>query len=170
MKAVIVYESLWGNTEAVARAMAEGIGPEATVMSTAEATPDLVSGADLIVAGAPLQAFSLPGDRTRAGIKPDTDPAPDLSAPTLRSWLERLPAGHGRSAAFETKIRWSPGSATTTIVHELERAGYPAIVEAEHFVVTGTYGPLKDGELERARAWGARLASELKSQLALNVG
>jgi hypothetical protein len=162
MKAVVVYESLWGNTEAVARAIAEGIGPEAAVLSTAEATPELVAGAELIVAGAPLQGFSLPGDRMRAGIRPDTDPAPDLSKPTLRSWLEHLPAGHGRSAAFETKIRWSPGNATKTIVHELEKAGYPPAVEPEHFVVMGTYGPLRDGELDRARQWGAELASPVR--------
>ncbi len=149
MKAVVVYESLWGNTEAVAKAIAEGFGPDATALSTAEATPELVAGADLIVAGAPMQAFSLPGERSRAGIRADTVPIPDLSIPTLRSWLETLPAGHGRSAAFETKIRWSPGSATRTIDTELEKAGYPPLVEAEHFVVTGTYGPLREGELDR---------------------
>ena len=161
MKAVVVYESLWGNTESVAKAIAEGIGADATALSTAEATPDRVAGAELIVAGAPLQAFSLPGERTRAGIKPDTDPAPDLSIPTLRSWLETLPPGHGRSATFETKIRWSPGSATKTIDHELEKAGYPPVVPAEHFLVTGTYGPLRVGELDRARRWGTELAALL---------
>jgi hypothetical protein len=161
MKAVVVYESLWGNTGAVARAIAEGLGPDARALPTADATPELIAEAELIVAGAPLQAFSLPGDRTRAGIKPDTNPPPDLSMPTLRSWLEHLPAGHGRSAAFETKIRWSPGNATKTIVHELEKAGYPPVVEPEHFVVTGTYGPLRDGELDRAREWGRELASSV---------
>jgi hypothetical protein len=114
------------------------------------------------VAGAPLQALSLPGDRSRAGIKRDSVPAPDLSAPTLRSWLETLPAGHGRSAAFETKLRWSPGSATKTIDQELEKAGYPAVVAAEHFVVTWSTGPLREGELDRAREWRARLASSVR--------
>jgi len=159
MKAVVVYESLWGNTKAVARAIAEGIGPDARALSTAEATTDRVADADLIVAGAPMQGFGLSGERMRAGIRPDTSPAPDLTAPTLRSWLERLPAGHGRSAAFETKIRWSPGSATRVIDRELTKAGYPPVVEAEHFVVKGTVGPLRDGELDRARRWGARLAA-----------
>lgn len=159
MKAVVVYESLWGNTQAVARAIAEGIGHDARVLSTAEATPDRIADADLIVAGAPIQGFSLPGERMRAGIRPDATPPPDLSGPTLRSWLERLPAGHGRSAAFETKIRWSPGSATRVIDRELTRAGYPALVGAEHFVVDGKFGPLRNGEIERARRWGAELAA-----------
>jgi hypothetical protein len=170
MKAVVVYESLWGNTRAVGQAIAEGIGPEARALSTAEASSARMADADLIVAGAPLQGFSLPGDRTRAGIKRDTDPAPDLSIPTLRSWLEQLPDGQGRCAAFETKIRWSPGSATKTIVHELQAAGYPPIADPEHFIVTGTYGPLRDGELDRARDWGAHLASEMAALLVSHPG
>jgi hypothetical protein len=161
MKAVVVYESLWGNTAAVARAIAEGIGPETAVLSTGEVTPGQVEGADLIVAGAPIQGFSLPTDRMRAGIKPDTDPAPDLSAPTLRSWLEQLPAGHARSAAFDTKIRWSPGSAASVIDRELARAGFAPLANPEHFIVTGQHGPLREGELERARLWGGQLAAAL---------
>jgi hypothetical protein len=159
MKAVVVYESLWGNTAAVARAIAEGIGPEARALSTAEATPDVIRDATLIVAGAPIQGFSLPNDRMRAGIRTDADPAPDVSAPTLRSWLEHLPPGHGRSAAFDTKIRWSPGSAASVIDRELAKAGYAPVIGSEHFIVQGQTGPLREGELERARLWGGRLAS-----------
>jgi flavodoxin len=54
MKAIIVYESLWGNTAAVAHAIAGGIGPSARAMSTAEATPEVIAGADLLIAGAPV--------------------------------------------------------------------------------------------------------------------
>jgi len=159
MKAVVVYESLWGNTAAIARAIAEGIGPEARAMSTAEATPEAIAGVGLIVAGAPIQGFSLPNDRMRAGIRTDAEPAPDISAPTLRSWLEHLPAGDGRSAAFDTKIRWSPGSAAAVIDREMAKLGYAPVVSSEHFIVNGQHGPLREGELERARQWGGRLAS-----------
>ena len=161
MKAVVVYESLWGNTAAVARAIADGIGPEARALSTAEATPDVIADADMIVAGAPIQGFSLPTDRMREGVKLDTVPAPDVSAPTLRHWLEQLPAGHGRSAAFDTKIRWSPGSAASIIDRELAKAGYTPVIKSEHFIVSGQTGPLKDGELERARQWGHTLGAIL---------
>ncbi len=54
MKAVVVFESHWGNTAAVARAIAEGIGPEARALSTADATGAALAGVDLIVAGATL--------------------------------------------------------------------------------------------------------------------
>ena len=161
MKAVVVYESHWGNTAAIARAIAEGIGPETRALSTAEASDATIADADLIVAGAPLIAFGLPSDAVLKGMAANAgkDPVPpDLSHPSLRSWLDALPKGSGRSAAFETRIWWSPGGATSAIVHRLESAGYRRIAEPRRFIVKGKYGPLRDGELEKARLWGAELA------------
>lgn len=161
MKAVVVYESLWGNTAAIAKAIAEGIGPDARALSTAEARPEDAADADLIVAGAPLLGFNLPTQAMRDGIRqsPANPPTPpDLSAPLMRSWLERVPHGSGGCAGFETRIWWSPGSAAKKIASELEAVGYHAVAGPGKFVVTGRYGPLKDGEIERARAWGAQLA------------
>ena len=165
MKAVVVYESLWGNTAAIARAIAEGIGPEARALSTAEASGPAIADAELVVAGAPLLAFGLPSDRVRANLaaNPGRAPAPpDLSHPAMRSWLGALSAGHGRSAAFETRIRGPWGRATTTIVRGLERAGYRSITKPASFIVTGRYGPLRDGETQRAREWGAELVKLVK--------
>jgi hypothetical protein len=165
MQAVVVYESLWGNTAAVARAIAEGIGPEARAISTTEASGAAIADADLIVAGAPVLAFSLPSGKIRESIRanPGKAPAPpDLSHPSLRSWLDALPKGHGRSAAFETRIWWSPGGATPAILRGLESAGYRPVGKGQRFIVTGRYGPLRDGELERARLWGAELARTME--------
>ena len=165
MKARVVYESLWGNTAAVARAIAEGLGPEARALSTAEATPEALAGADLIVAGSPLFAFQLPTETIRETIrgKAATFPAPpDLSHPSLRAWLETVPPGQGRSAAFETRMWFSPGGATRAILKGLKKAGREPLARGRRFRVTGMYGPLKAGELERARAWGAQLARELR--------
>jgi len=164
MKAIVVYESLWGNTAAIARAVAEGIGPEARALSTAEATPAAAGDADLVVAGAPVLGFSLPTEQMRESIRanPGKAPAtPDLSAPSMRSWLETLPSGSGRFAAFETRIWWSPGSATSGIARGLSGAGYRPVSEPHRFVVTGRWGPLREGEIERARAWGADLAKAM---------
>jgi hypothetical protein len=160
MKAIVVYESLWGNTAAIARAIAEGIGPEARALSTAEATAAEIAGADLIVAGAPVHAFSLPTESSRrnAGGNSGKTPAPDLSHPAMRAWLAGLPAGKGRCAAFETAFKWSPSGATSAIWRALQRAGYPPLAKAQRFIVTGGSGPLRAGEVERARAWGAELA------------
>ena len=165
MKAIVVYESLWGNTAAVARAIAAGLGPGARAMSTAEATPAAVAGADLIVAGAPLFAFRLPTDDIRETIRKKAASfaaPPDLSHPALRSWLDVLPAGRGRGAAFETRMWFSPGGATGSILRALKKAGYAPLARGKRFGVAGMTGPLKRGELERAKAWGARLARELR--------
>ena len=165
MKAWVVYESLWGNTAAVARAIAEGFGPDARAASTAEATPEAISGADLIVAGAPLFAFRLPTDDIRETIrkKSASFPAPpDLSHPSLRAWLETLRSGQGRAAAFETRIWWSPGGATGSILSGLKKAGYEPLARPKRFRVAGMYGPLKPRELERAREWGAKLRKEMR--------
>ena len=167
MKAVVVYESHWGNTAAIARAIAEGIGPEARAMSTADATSEAIAEADLIVAGAPLLGFSLGTESMVKGLAGEAAKAPsppDLSHPSMRSWLEGLGKGSGRAAAFETRIWWSPGSAAKTILGKLQAAGYTPAAKPERFMVKGRYGPLKDGELERAKAWGAEMAKALSGQ------
>jgi len=161
MKAVVVYESLWGNTAAIARAIAEGIGPDARPLTTDEATPDAVAQAELIVVGAPVIAFGLASEGTREHIaesEHDAPTPPDLSHPAMKDWLQALPAGQAPAASFEARVRWSPRGATGAIDAGLKRAGYRTIAKGGKFVVTGKYGPLRDGELERARAWGAELA------------
>lgn len=161
MKAFVVYESLWGNTAAIAHAIAEGIGPGAEALTTDAAPAAKVADADLIIAGAPVLGFSLPTDQMRDSVARSEAGAPtppDLSHPSLRSWLESLPRGHGQAAAFETRIWWSPRGATGDIEHGLERAGYHCAAKAQKFVVKDKYGPLREGELDRARRWGRELA------------
>ncbi|HNV10069.1 MAG TPA: hypothetical protein PKN27_01875 [Propionibacteriaceae bacterium] len=159
MKAVVVYESLWGNTAKVAHAIAAGLGPEVRALPTDEATGDAIAGADLIVAGGPVFAFHLSSERTRESIRrnPGTTRAPDLSHQSLRSWMEALPAGQGRCAGFDTEVRGPFGKGAPTIVDALEAKGYARLAEPLGFIVTDKEGPLKEGELERARAWGAEL-------------
>jgi flavorubredoxin len=161
MNAIVVYESHWGNTAAVARAIAEGIGPGARVLATDEATAAAIGDVDLIVAGSPLLGFSLPTESMLKGMATNaaSDPTPpDLSHPSMRAWLETLLPGSGRAAAFETRIGWSPGSAVKAILKRLAALGYRPVDKGERFIVEGKYGPLRAGELERAKAWGEALA------------
>ena len=163
MKVIVVYESHYGNTAAVAKAIAQGFGPDAQALTTDEAAPTVVAEADLVVAGAPVMAFGLPSDKmlaTMPGDKKAPSP-PDLSHPSMRAWLERLPTGHGHSAQFETGLRWSPGGATGAITDKLEEAGFKRLAKSRRFVVKGSYGPLRDGELERAQQWGKELAAAM---------
>ncbi len=172
MKVLVVYESLWGNTAEAARAIAEGFGQEASPLSTAEATSDVVTQADVIIAGAPVHIAGLPKERTRekaAERAADQEqwpglPSPDLSHPPMREWLDALPRTKGKSGAgFDTRSsgRWS-GNAAGKIASKLASRGYRKLAPPEGFIVASQEGPLADGELDRARAWGAELASRAK--------
>ena len=166
MNAIVVYESLWGNTAEVARAVAEGLGPGARALRTDEATAADAAAADLVVAGAPVFGFKLSSPKMRDGIRqnPGKGPAPDLSCPPLCTWLEALTPGSGRGAAFDTQVRGPFGKGAPEIARLLEVAGYAPIAAPEGFVVKGKQGPLRDGELERAHEWGAELARAMEAR------
>jgi hypothetical protein len=161
MKALVVYESHWGNTAAVAHAIAEGIGAGTRVMSTGEAKGETLEALDLLVVGAPVIGFRLSTEQALKDMrsKPGRGSPPDVSHPPVRSWLESLPAGGGvAAAAFDTRVRGPFGSAAPAILKTLAEAGYRPIGKPTGFTVKGSQGPLRDGELERARQWGAELA------------
>ena len=166
MKAVVVYESHWGNTAAVAEAIAAGLGPGTRALTTDQASGPATADADLIVAGAPVIAFRLPTDGMLARLDADDPKAPrsaDVGHPSMRHWLEGLEPRVGCAAAFETRVHWSPGGATGAIEHGLAAAGYARIAKGRKFFVTGQYGPLVEGELEAARSWGVELARAMAS-------
>ncbi len=168
MRAIVVYESLWGNTAAIAHAIAEGIGDDAEVLDTARADPATVAQADLLVAGAPVHAMNLPTEQSRANAAqrpsgPDALAA-DLSHPSIRQWLEEVPRGSARAAAFDTRVRGPLGhGAAPRILAALTDLGYSACVKAEGFHVdfrttrSGQAALLREGEIERAREWGREL-------------
>lgn len=172
MDAVVVYESMWGNTEAIARAIAEGFGAGAVALTTDEATPQIIERADLVVAGAPVHAMNLPTHQTRASAseKPLGDPGlpADVSHPALRDWLENIPRGPRCAAAFETHIRGPLGrGAARAIAARFAAARYELLDEPQGFTVrlkTSSSEPaslLMPGEEDRARQWGKRLAVRL---------
>jgi len=172
MKAVVVYQSLWGSTAAVARAIAEGLGPGAVALTTNEATNEAVAGADLIVAGCPVHAFGLPSVATveQAVAKPVGERAVVANSAhrLMRDWLEELHNGSGRSAAFDTRVHGPLGKGgASKIAARLEGAGYSRLVPREGFFVAmksvevTDEGMLLPGEVDRAREWGRELAAAM---------
>ncbi len=169
MRAHVVYESMFGNTEEIARAVADGMRGrlDVEVRPVTSARPE--QRVDLIVAGGPTHAFSLSRSSTRAdavtqGASRGTE---DVG---LREWLTDLPAAaDGQSfAAFDTKVdkmRHLPGSAASKAARMARRLGYAAAGH-DSFYVSGTAGPLVEGELDRARQWGAQLAAHMADQAA----
>ena len=109
MKVIVVYESHYGNTAAVAKAIAEGFGSDAQAVTTDEAPPTVVAEADLVVAGAPVMAFRLPSDKMLATMPGDTEGEIKrmFVRPTARGLgvgraiIERL-IDDGRGLGFET--------------------------------------------------------------------
>ncbi len=166
MRTLVVFESIYGNTRAIAEAVAEGVGG-ADVASVPSAPADLAD-VDLLVVGGPTHMHGLATNRSRQmaaeGAHEDrgTHVEPDAAeGPGLRTWLADLPDRKaGRAATFDTRLDkapWVTGIASRGIAKRLGRHGYE-IVASESFLVADSEGPLEEGELERARAWGAELA------------
>jgi hypothetical protein len=167
MRIAVIYESIYGNTGDIAGAIAEGLRPYGDV--TLQPVDDRASAdVDLLVVGAPTHAHGLPTRMTRRAIEVAAEEAeakgePLESGPTpaMRSFLDRLPKVGGTGAAcFDTRFDKSPlltGSAAKTMAKKLGRLGFEMVVPPESFFVLDSEGPLKEGELERARAWGASL-------------
>ena len=170
MRALVVYESMYGNTRVVASNIADGLRGtyEVTLVPVAAATADLIAQADLLVVGAPTHMHGLSTASSRqlarkAAAKPESGLTldPDADGLALRDWLSGLAGGHGLAAAFDTRLAGAPvltGRASRGISRLLRRHGYRLITPPESFVVT-KLNTLIDGEPSRARAWGEALAA-----------
>jgi hypothetical protein len=167
MRALVVYESMFGNTEQVARQVADGLAGYAQVelreVSEAPAMPDELL--DLVVLGGPTHAFSMSRASTREDARRQGATHGEVYT-GLREWLDGLPTGshHPTVAAFDTrvtKVRRIPGSAARRAVKVADHHGYRVAEKPESFFVEDVDGPLAEGELERARAWGGTIGAHL---------
>lgn len=177
MLVAVVYESVFGNSEAIAQAIAHGIreaapGTAVECVHTDDASADL-GRADLLVVGGPTHFLGMPSPRSRriqqqkaeqGAWHHDEEDGARPVPPGVREWLDALPAagrGH-RAAAFDTRLgTLMAGSAARQITRILRRRGYQMIDRPQGFVVEDYGGPLAEGELDRAHAWGAALAAQL---------
>jgi hypothetical protein len=168
MRALVVVESSFGNSRAVADALAdgllEGLG-DAEVRSVGTASTDL-AGVELLVVGGPTHAFGMSRDQTRADAVRQGAPA-ETSGPGIREWLADLePPARLPVATFDTRVarvRHVPGSAARGAARMLRRRGCVLVARPESFFVVDTMGPLVDGELARAREWGAGVGRNVRA-------
>lgn len=176
VRAMVVYESMFGNTESIAAAIAEGLAAEDVEVSTFEVgkAPDAdCQPHDLLVVGAPTHAFSLSRHATRADAVRQ-GATESRSERGLREWLASMkrPANGGQHLAvcFDTrvtKVRHIPKSASTRAGHMLVHNGLTLMEKPRGFLVHDTQGPLEPDELEHARAWGHQLALEAKNRMSV---
>ena len=164
MKALVVYESLFGNTEQVAQAIAKGLSQHGDVrlVEVTEAPPEVTEPVDLIVLGGPTHAFSMTRESTRQdAFKQGASQGSTVVG--VREWLEKQHRGRHPElvATFDTKVdkvRHLPGSAARGAANAAHKLGYKSADKPMSFYVQGVSGPLLDGELGRAQAWGERLS------------
>jgi hypothetical protein len=174
MRALVVYESMYGNTRQIAHAVAAGLRTSITadVVPVSEVRDQHVLTSDLIVVGGPTHAWGMSHRRTReASAQPPKKggPAPTVDAASLplgiREWLRGVTAPAGsRAAAFDTRLdkpAWLTGSAAKGVARALVAAGFAIFSHAQSFTVSGSNGPLTEGELERARQWGEDMGHRL---------
>ena len=167
MKALMVYESMYGNTAVVASAIADGLatsGVEVRVRPVTEVAATEVAEAGLLVIGGPTHAHGMSRETTRktaASDKKNTFPRPTVE-PGLREWIDELPDGDSRlAAAFDTRIDkpvFLTGSAAKGIARRLERRGFRLVAKPECFLVS-TGNRLLDAEIDHAMRWGSSIAS-----------
>lgn len=164
MTTLVVYESMYGATKAVAEAIGEGLaerGPvrvaEVSALAAEPGGRTVPDDVDLLVVGGPTHQFGLSRASSRAeAAKKGTIISTGAG---IREWLEAtdLPKGL-RVAAFDTKIMKPnlPGAAARAAEKRLRRLGGTPAAPARSFEVDKA-GALVDGVLDAAREWGATL-------------
>ena len=152
MKALVIYDSQFGNTEQIAKAIGGALGAEAKVVKAGEVKPEDIASSHLIIIGSPTQ-----GGRQTAAIK---------------TFLDNLPADAlkgKRFAAYDTRFKnvfaKVFGYAAPRIESAIKAKGGNTTAQPQGFFVKGTKGPLLDGELERAATWAKAIAAGVPTNL-----
>jgi flavodoxin len=157
MKALIVYDSVFGNTEKVAQAMGEALEDdgEVTIRRVGEIQPDDLTSLDTLIVGSPTRAFS-PTPETKTWLKGLNRDS--LQGVRVAAFDTRIAVEDTNSAFLKVMVKLF-GYAAKPIANRLTKKGGVLTMEPEGFFVEGTEGPLTDGELERAAAWAQRIAT-----------
>ncbi len=154
MEFLIIYDSKFGNTEKVARAIAQAVTPlgEVKVLRTSEANPSKLASIDFLIIGSPTHA----GRPTRA----------------IKEFLKKIPANALKNVgvtSFDTRFSAKDkgtgvrillkvlGYAAGRITNSLKGKGGYLAAEPEGFIVEDSEGPLKKGELERTASWAKKI-------------
>ena len=169
MRAVVVYESMYGNTRVVAEAIGDGLRPvhDVVVVPVNQAGPEVLDGVQVLVVGGPTHVHGMTRRRTReAAIEEARKPGGSLvldesaTGPGVREWMASLDHLNVLAASFDTRMHGPAaltGRASKGISRELSRLGVHMITEPESFIVT-KQNSLEPGEEARARRWGEQLA------------
>ena len=152
MKAIIVYFSKFGNTQAICTAIAETLASAGSVrlVSLDQLTRSDMQESDLLVMGSPTHRMNLPE--------------------AVRPVFKKLPRRALRGmhvAAFDTSYKMSAFlehfTAAKKLAQKLHKLGGVRVVPPETFYVIEREGPLYDGEIERARTWAGSILERVST-------
>ena len=160
MKIMVIFDSAFGNTEKIARSIADafGLSEEVEIFRVTEVSPQQLNGIDLLIVGSPTQGFR--------------------PLPSIQNFLDKIPSSALQGikvAAFDTRIGGKGagtagrfvarlgGYAAPRLAGVLKKKGGNLISEPEGFVVSDSKGPLGQGETERAATWAKAILENLKS-------
>lgn len=147
MKTIVVYDSVFGNTEKIADEIAKSVG--GALFHVSDICAADLSDVTHLFMGSPTRAFR--------------------PTPAVTAWLKKLPANSLKgvhASAFDTRgimetadsallrrlAKWF-GYAAEKILAALEKKGAETEDYPIGFYVPESEGPLKDGELQRAIEW-----------------
>jgi flavodoxin len=161
IKALVVYDSFFGNTERIAQAIGSALGrPEDVgILRVADVKPEQLAGLKLLIVGSPTRAFR-PSPAIKKFLK--SIPKNGLKGVKVAAFDTRITDEEIDSAIFILRILVNIfGYAAKPISDRLVKKAGQLIAAPEGFFVQGTEGPLKEGELERASAWAREILAKL---------
>ena len=162
MKALVVHDSVFGNTEQVAQAIGSSLGyrEDIEILRVGNMTPERLTGVKLLIVGSPTRGF-----RPTEGITNFLKgiPSDGLEGVRVAAFDTRLSTADIESPAIRFIVK-TGGYAAKRIAKRLKKSGGELMMPPEGFFVEGTEGPLKEGELERAAEWAQRIVASQSEQ------
>jgi len=157
MKALVVYDSFFGNTEQIAQAVGAALesAGEVEVRRVTDVSPDQLTGYDLVVVGSPTRAFR-PSPNTKAFL--NAIPAGGLQGVKVTTFDTRVSPEDAGSAVLKFFVKLF-GYAAEPMAKKLQQKGGALVIPPEGFYVLGSEGPLRDGELDRAANWARQMVA-----------
>lgn len=153
MKALVLYESFFGNTQKIAEAVAKGLtNYEVSVLNVKDFKNEMLNGIDLFIVGSATRAFR-PCELTKAMLK--NLPENSLKGKKIAAFDTRLNVNKA-PGILKVLARFF-GFAAEPIQKSLTKAGGESVLNPEGFWVKESEGPLAEGELEKATKWAQEI-------------
>lgn len=152
MKALIVYDSAYGNTGKIAKAIGSAIPCETKIVRAGETGISALGKFDILIVGSPTHA-GRPTNATKDFLEKIP---PNALKNTKAASFDTRASIKGQGAFIRALINFF-GYAAPHIAKGLQKKGANLIASPEGFVVKGKEGPLENGELERAAGWAGKL-------------